>query len=111
MAKKKKVRSIKKVDDELKKMPMPTMKGLPEIPKETQEKLKEIKKKLEKFKDLIIEKFDNYIMGITLLPPPKPKEGEKLDKNMISVLVLVDDTDSKKMTKYLLNIVKKTRFI
>ncbi len=79
---------------------MPKAEGMPEIPKETQEKLKEIKKKLEKFKDRVLEKFDNYVMGITLLPPPKPKEGEKINKDMISVMILVDDSDSKKMTKY-----------
>lgn len=88
------------VDNQLKSMPMPKVPGMPELPKEAQEKLKEIKAKLEKFKKKALEKFDKYIMGITLLPPPKPKEGEKINKDMISVLVLVDDSDSRKMTKY-----------
>jgi uncharacterized protein (UPF0332 family)/predicted nucleotidyltransferase len=100
MAKKAKTKKEDKADEELKNMPMPKAPGMPEIPKEAQEKLKEIKKKLDNFKDKILEKFDKYIMGITLLPPPKPKEGEKINKDLISVLVLVDDTDSKKMTKY-----------
>jgi len=99
MAKNKKAQS-KKVDDQLKKMPMPKTPGMPEIPKEAQEKLKQIKTKLDKFKNKILEKFDKYIMGVSLLPPPKPKEGEKINKDIISVLVLVDDTDSKKMSKY-----------
>ncbi len=97
MAKKK---QAKKGAEELQKMPMPRAPGTPEIPKEAQEKLKEIKKKLEKFKDKALEKFEDYIMGLTLLPPPKPKEGEKVNKDIISVLILVDDSDSKKMSKY-----------
>jgi len=75
---------------------MPDIKTLP---KETQEKLKQIKAKLEKFQKKVLEKFDKYIMGISLLPPPKPREGEKPNKDMISVMVLVDDADSKKMSK------------
>ncbi|MBR9699853.1 hypothetical protein GOV09_05325 [Candidatus Woesearchaeota archaeon] len=96
MAKKKK----DKVDDELAKMPMPKQPGMPEMSKEAEEKLKSIKQKLEKFKNKVLEKFDKYIMGITLLPPPKPREGEKINKDMVSLLILVDDTDSRKMTKY-----------
>ncbi len=69
------------------------------LPKETQEKLKQIKTKLDKFQKKVLEKFDKYVIGISLLPPPKPKEGQKWDKDDISVLVLVDDSDSKKMTK------------
>lgn len=89
-----------KVDEQLKDVPTSSTPGMSELPKEAQEKLKEIKKKLEKFKDKLLDKFDKYIMGITLLPPPKPREGEKINKDMISVLVLIDDSDSKKMTKY-----------
>jgi len=71
----------------------------PKIPKEMEAKLKEIKSKLEKFQKKILEKFDKYIVGISLLPPEKPQEGQKEDKK-INVLVLVDDTESKKMPKY-----------
>jgi len=71
----------------------------PKISKEVQEKLKQIKTKLDKFSKKVIEKFDKYIMGVSLLPPPKPKEGEKIDKNRIDVLVLIDDTEPTKMTK------------
>jgi len=69
------------------------------LPKEAQEKLKQIKAKLEKFQKKVLEKFDKYIIGVALLPPPKPKEGEKFNKDIISTLVLVDDSDSKKMSK------------
>jgi len=98
------------------------------LPKEAQEKLKKIKAKLDTFKKKIIEKFDKYIVGIALLPPPrqpmqrqpnvpqapmpeqqaltvkdeeKGKEAKKEqpNKDQISVLILVDDSDSQKMTK------------
>jgi uncharacterized protein (UPF0332 family) len=71
----------------------------PKIPKEVQEKLKQIKTKLDRFSKKVREKFDKYIMGVSLLPPPKPKEGEKVDKNRIDVLVLIDDSEPTKITK------------
>ncbi len=78
-------------------------KELQQLPKEAQEKLKQIKQKLEKFKNKILEKFDKYIAGVALLPPQKPEEGKKEDKESINVLVLVDDSDSQKMSKQELN--------
>ncbi len=108
------------------------------LPKEAQEKLRDIKTKLDKFKSAALAKFDKYIMGIALLPPPappqpgmfaegqlpptlqsqqiqpvqqpqpqQPVEGEAENPqqqpvppaDQVSVLVLVDDSDSKKMTK------------
>jgi predicted nucleotidyltransferase/uncharacterized protein (UPF0332 family) len=70
------------------------------LPKEAQDKLKDIKKKLSKFKTQVTEKFDEYIMGLALLPPEKPKDNKPVDQNKISVLVLIDDTDSTKMPKH-----------
>lgn len=69
------------------------------LPPETQKKLADMKEKLDDFSKKVVDKFDKYIVGISLLPPPKPKEGEKFDKDILDVLVLVDDSDSKKMTK------------
>jgi len=69
------------------------------LPPEAQEKLKEIRSKLEKYKDSLLKKFSKYIIGIALMPPPKPEEGKKVDNEQINVLVLVDDTDSQKMSK------------
>ncbi len=69
------------------------------LPKEAQEKLKVIKAKLDKFSKEVVKKFDKYITGVALLPPPRPEEGKKANKDQINVLVLVDDTDSQKMTK------------
>ena len=68
------------------------------LPKETQEKLKAIKEKIDKFQKGILEKFDKYIMGISLLPPPKTDKPEE-EKDKIHILVLIDDSDSKKMSK------------
>ncbi|MDP7141350.1 MAG: nucleotidyltransferase domain-containing protein [Candidatus Woesearchaeota archaeon] len=69
------------------------------IPKADKEKLKAIKSKLDTFKKKVNEKFSNYIAGIALLPPPRPEEGKKPEKNKIGLLILVDDSDSKKMPK------------
>ncbi len=72
----------------------------PQLTKEQQEKLKDIKDKLEKFKSRLLEKFETYVSGIALMPPEKPKtEGEKPDLNKINTLVLIDDSDSQKMSK------------
>ncbi|MBU0460459.1 MAG: hypothetical protein KJ597_04700 [Nanoarchaeota archaeon] len=87
--------------------------GAPKLPPELEKKLKTLKTKLDKFKSKVLEKFGDYIVGITLLPPEKAasKKGEKgieaekeektksPDEQKISLLVLVDDTTSKKMTK------------
>ncbi|MBR9683698.1 hypothetical protein GOV03_04125 [Candidatus Woesearchaeota archaeon] len=86
----------------------------PKLTPEMEKKLKDIKSTLDKFKKKILDKFGDYITGIALLPPEKQvdkeKEGkdEKEEKNekeskkqsqKINVLVLVDDTTSKKMSK------------
>jgi len=90
--------------------------ALEKLPKDVQEKLKGIKTKLDKFQKRILDKFDKYIAGITLLPPPKQDEQKQqqplqkqplskqpqkpIDKDKINVLVLVDDSDSRKMSKF-----------
>ncbi len=84
--------------------------GAPKLPPEVEKKLKALKVKLDKFKAQILDKFGDYIVGITLLPPERPPQGKpgekpKEDKKKkdedqkINVMVVVDDTDSKKMTK------------
>src|SRR3989338_2485147 len=92
--------------------------AISKLPTDVQEKLKTIKTKLEKFQKKVLEKFDKYIVGIALMPPPKPEELQQLqqmqnpqaleqpapepkpeDKDKIHVLVLVDDSDSKTMSK------------
>ena len=44
------------------------------LPKEAQEKIKEIKEKIDKFQKEVLKKFDKYIMGIALLPPQRKGE-------------------------------------
>ena len=63
--------------------------NLPEFPEE----LKELKKKLDVFAKKVVDKFEKYILGVTLLPPDKD------NKEKINVLVIVDDSDSQKMSK------------
>ena len=55
-----------------------------------------------------MDKFGDYIVGIALLPPEKPKgepqkegeeKAEKKDENKIHLLIVVDDTTSQKMSK------------
>ncbi len=79
--------------------PTPPIQDISDLPKDVQAKLKTIKKKLDKFQKLVVEKFDKYIVGISLLPPQKDSKTEKVDKDKINTLILIDDTDSKKMTK------------
>lgn len=83
-----------------KNMVMEEKAAFDKLPKDVQEKLKAIKAKLDKFQKQALEKFDKYIAGITLLPPPKPEEQKPEDKDKINVLVLVDDSDSRKMSKF-----------
>ncbi|TKJ16983.1 hypothetical protein CEE44_00405 [Candidatus Woesearchaeota archaeon B3_Woes] len=74
----------------------------PPLPPELEKKLKTIKSKLTKFQKEITKKFDKYIVAVSLLPPPKPEQMQKMkeeDKDKISVLVLIDDMDSKTMSK------------
>ncbi len=82
------------------------------LPPELEKKLQALKEKLDLFKKQVLDKFGDYIIGITLLPPEKlpgvlpeateteakPKE-EKPNPDRIDLLLLVDDSDSKKMTK------------
>ena len=72
--KNKKAKEIKKVDAKTDKNVVPQL-NAPKLSKEMEDKLKELKGKLDKFKDKIIEKFDKYIIGVVLLPPEqKPAE-------------------------------------
>ena len=61
--------------------------------KEIEEKINEVKKKVEVFTKDAREKFKEYILGVAILPPDKKGQKE------INTLILVDDSDSKKMSK------------
>ncbi len=64
-----------------------------QLTKEAQQRLERIKGLLDRFSKKVLAKFEDYTMGISLLPPAK----EEPDK--INVLVLMDDSDSTKMSK------------
>lgn len=66
-------------------------------PEKINKELEELHKKLNSFKDKILEKFSDYVLGIALLPPKKNEKGEKVD-DKINVLVLINDQDTKKLT-------------
>lgn len=59
-------------------------------------KLQDLKKTLEEFKQKVLDKYEEYILGIGLMPPTKE------EKDKINVLLLVDDFDSTKMDKEVL---------
>ncbi len=84
-------------------MPQNIQDMMKKLPKDTKKKIEKTKKELEKFKTQLLKKFDKYIIGITLLPPPEAV-GIKLEKptpqDELNVLVLVDDTSAKTMKKY-----------
>ncbi len=104
---------VKKEDKKYDKQELAPVQNQPRIPPELEEKLKSIKEKVDKFQKAALEKFDKYIMGIALLPPPRPNDpqfgpevdanGKPLpppDPNKIHLLVLVDDTEPSKMPKF-----------
>ncbi len=87
--------------DDPKSTEIPMAQSMQQLPKDVQEKINQIKGKIEIFQKKIVEKFDKYIMGVALLPPPRPEEikDKNIDKDAIHVLVLVDDSDSRNMSK------------
>lgn len=73
-----------------------------QLPKAEQEKLKALKKKLDKFQEVVTDKLKHYVLGVAILPPPKdPQNPNKPPENPddVHILVLVDDSDSMKMNK------------
>ncbi|MFH0752569.1 MAG: hypothetical protein V1914_03120 [archaeon] len=74
---------------------------LANLPTEMKERMEGVKDSLDKFTKQILEKFDKYIVGVSLLPPPRKeqKEEQDIDPTKINVLVLVDDADSQKIPK------------
>jgi len=84
-----------KVDELTKNLPA-------DLPADARKKLQDIQDVLNKYQEKIVSKFQGYILGISLLPPNQPVENKELtqeEKDAINVLVLLDDVDSKKMTK------------
>lgn len=99
-------KEIKAVASKEEGVPLPATPAMPKLPPELEKKLQALKEKLDSLKAKVLEKFGDYIVGITLLPPekPLPKEGEKpvaedKEEQKINLLVVVDDTTSQKMSK------------
>jgi predicted nucleotidyltransferase/uncharacterized protein (UPF0332 family) len=83
---------------------------LANLPKDAQEKIKKVKGQIDTLKTEILKKFEDYLVGMALLPPPdmgRPPQGmppgapepPQPDKDDVHVLVLMDDSDSKTMSK------------
>ena len=68
---------------------------VPDLDVASQKKLEDIKKNLESLKEKLLEKFEGNLSGLALLPPSKDDEK----KEHVNVLVIIDDSDSKKMDK------------
>jgi uncharacterized protein (UPF0332 family)/predicted nucleotidyltransferase len=65
-----------------------------DIDEKTRHKIEALREKLEHFQKKVMDRFSEYILGIAIIPPATP---EKADKT--AILLLIDDTDSKKMPK------------
>jgi len=64
-----------------------------ELPEDLTPKLKEIKTKIEKFKNRILKEFPNKVLGVAILPPPK---DPKADKNKYYLFTLFANPQEKK---------------
>ncbi len=62
------------------------------LPEEAVKRIEVLKEKLESFKDKLLQKFEDYILGIALMPP------DPNDKSSLNVFILVDDSDVKRMS-------------
>lgn len=120
-------KSIKAEENQIPQIPQDPSKLDEKFKEELKKKLEQLKSRLEKFKSKLTEKFGEYILGISLLPPRREEEiirelketGREANKDLIEqekkkidVFVLVDDSDVKKMTKFelkdkLINIMDK----
>ncbi len=73
--------------------PLPDAHPLPKAPKDPQARLEEAQELIAKFQEQIFIRFKDYVLSIALLAPRKEDEGR------IPVLVLIDDIESKKLSK------------
>lgn len=81
---------------------------------QVKEKLTKLKTQLDKFQKEVLSKFGEYILGISLLPPPLPQqtppqpglpppitpEQPPQPSSEVSIFVLINDSDVKKMTRW-----------
>ena len=79
-------------------------KVISQIPQDQKEKLENIKVMIETFKDKIVPRLEGYVMGISLLPPSTEKDAEEGEdpkevSQRVNVLVLIDDSNSTRISK------------
>jgi uncharacterized protein (UPF0332 family) len=65
---------------------------------EVEQKMKALKGKLDKYKDAVLKDVEN-VTSISLLPPPKARPGEKLNKDEVHVFILIDDAKTDKFKR------------
>ncbi len=101
------------VKKEAKQEEAPKQPGVPELPPEVKEKLEKLKGKVDKFKEQVLSKFKENILGIALLPPERPPSEEEKKRlpaetlreieeraKFINALVLIDDANLEKMSPF-----------
>src|SRR3990167_7917988 len=66
------------------------------IPEEVKEKLKEIKTKLDLFKNKVLKDYKKSVIGMSLLPPPPKAKDDKKDDEF-HVFILAHEEDIKKV--------------
>ena len=66
------------------------------IPEEVKEKLKEIKTKLDLFKNKVLKDYKKSVIGMSLLPPPPKAKDDKKDDEF-HVFILAHEQDIKKV--------------
>ncbi len=92
--------SKKTVKKKINQDPLNLFPQAPTMPKDLKEKMDKLKKQLDSFSKKVLAKYNKAVLGIALLPPPKPKTpGEKVDASKMDILVLIDDAAYKKIPR------------
>ncbi len=64
------------------------------------EQLEAMRTKIDAYKEKLFTRFKDYILGMSVLPPRPPEAlPENYPKDAVSLLILLDDSDTKKLTK------------
>ncbi|QQG38819.1 MAG: hypothetical protein HYS32_04455 [Candidatus Woesearchaeota archaeon] len=77
-----------------------------DLPPEFLEKIKQAKKVLTEFQEKALKEMDKVI-AIGILPPPKPREGQKEPFEKISILALINDQEEKNKNLLLDKVLKQ----
>ncbi len=70
----------------------------PQMTPELEKKMKDLKGKLDKYKAKLTKEVKN-LTSISLLPPPKPRPGEKVNKDEVHIFILIDDAEIDKFKR------------